>query len=133
MSKADAEQLGRRVHRRAKALSPTTSHPTTGTKWGDRLDEGLAPRLSNRTSGYQHKTDIFAGMVRKEKTYVNAVQNQYMTWRMVSDRSDPDAWIHPGIEAHHFFDKTAAELPRLASLVFRGVVAGLQTGGAVGR
>lgn len=134
MSRSDAEQLGRRVHKAARALAATTSHPQSGTKWGERLDAGMAPKLSNRTSGYRHKSDIFAGMVRQEKTYGAAVQNQYTTFRAVSDNSDPGAWVHPGIIRHDFFGKAARRAPALAALIFDGILAGMnRAGGASGR
>ncbi len=132
MSRADAEQLGRKVHRAAKKLSPTTSHPQTGTQWGGRLAEGHAPQLTNRTSGYKHKTDIFAGMVRQQKTYGAATQNHYASFRMVSDNSDPGAFVHPGIIRHDFFGKAAKRIPALAALIFDGLLAGLNKGGAHG-
>lgn len=133
MSRGDAEQLGKRIHKAAQALSATTSHPGQGTKWGDRLDSGLAPKLTNRTSGYKHKTDIFAGMVRAEKTYGKATQNQYLTFRAVSDNSDPASWQHPGIIRHDFFGKAAKRIPQLAALIFDGILAGVNRGGAHGR
>lgn len=128
MSKSDAEQLGRRIHKEAKALAATTSHPGAGTSWGGRLEAGLAPKLSNRTSGYKHKSDIFAGMVRQEKTYAAATQNSYMTFRAVSDNSDPDAWMHPGILRHDFFGKAAQKVPQIAALIFDGMLAGVSRG-----
>lgn len=129
MSRSDSEQLGRRIHKAAKALSATTSQPGVGTKWGERLDAGLAPKLTNRTTGYKHKTDIFAGMTRQEKTYGRATQNQYMTFRAVSDNSDPDSWHHPGIIRHDFFGKAAKRIPGIAALIFDGIVAGMNRGG----
>lgn len=125
MSRSDAESLGRRVHKAAQALAPTTSHPGAGTSWGGRLAAGMTAPLSNRTSGYQHKTDIFAGMVRNEKTYAKATQSPYGTFRVVSDNSDPSSWIHPGIIRHDFFGKAAKRVPAIAALIFDGVIAGL--------
>lgn len=132
MSKGDAEQLGKRIHKAAKGLAPTTSHPDTGTSWGGQLEEGLAPKLTNRSSGYQHKTDIFAGMVRKEKTYAGATQSSYLTFRAVSDNSDSAAWMHPGIIRHDFFGKAAKRIPQLAALIFDGILSGVSQGDAHG-
>jgi hypothetical protein len=44
---------------------------------------------------YTWRTGLFAGLVRK-----NAGVNggQYMTFRRVSEHSDPGSWIHPGVE-----------------------------------
>jgi len=102
MTAEDAARLGRRVLKAAKALSATTSHPDTGTTWGGRLEAGLAPILRPH-----HKTDIYAGMVRQEKTYRAATQNQYTTFRRISENSDPEAWVHPGIEGRHLFREAA--------------------------
>lgn len=99
---AQAAKLGRRVHKAAKALEATRSHPDKGTQWGGRLEAGLAPLLRPH-----HKTDIYAGMVRERKVYQHAEQSQYSTFRRVSDNSDPGSWIHPGIEGHRLFDEGA--------------------------
>lgn len=36
------------------------------------------------------------------KANAQATQNQYFTFRRVSDKSDPAAWWHPGFNARHF-------------------------------
>lgn len=46
--------------------------------------------------GYQRKTNNYNGMVRIVKSYQKATQSQYMTFRRVSDTSDPMSWWHPG-------------------------------------
>mgnify|MGYP001581022848 FL=1 len=51
---------------------------------------------------YQHKSNIYEGMVKIQKTYEKATQSKYMTFRRVSDLSDPMAWIHPGFNAKNF-------------------------------
>lgn len=73
------------------------------TKWGDRLNgtESSHPSGVNPTSGYQHKNGKYEGMVRIEKTYAKAIQNKYITFRIVSDKSDQSSWIHPGYQAHN--------------------------------
>lgn len=47
-------------------------------------------------TGYQRKTNNYNGMVRIVKSYQKATQSQYMTFRRVSDTSDPMSWWHPG-------------------------------------
>lgn len=125
MSRSQAELLGKRIHRKAQDLSATTSHPKTGTQWGQRLSArtGGAKKLKSH-----HTTDIYAGMVRMEKTYKLATQNQYRTFRRVSDKSDPIKWLHPGIEAHRFFDVAAKRVERTSRMIFQGAVAGLGRG-----
>lgn len=46
--------------------------------------------------GYQRKTNNYNGMVRIVKSYQKATQSQYLTFRRVSDKSDPRSWWHPG-------------------------------------
>ena len=114
MNREEAARLGRRIHRMAKGLEGSTTHAgASGTKWGDRLPAGTAPKLRKH-----HKSDIYAGMVRMEKTYANSTQSQYMTFRRVSEKSDPRAWVHPGIEGRHLFREAANEIPRIAERLF---------------
>jgi len=48
------------------------------------------------TDAYAWKSSPFAGMVRIQKTYGQQKQSIYLTFRAVSDKSDPNSWIHPG-------------------------------------
>ena len=63
----------------------------------DRL-KGTEQAYPARTSwtGYQHKSGIYEGMVKNKKMYENSVQSSYFTFRRVSDKSDPNSWMHPG-------------------------------------
>lgn len=56
-------------------------------------------------TGYQHKTNIYQGMVRIVKSYQKATQSQYMTFRRVSDKSDPSSWWHKGFAGVHIADQ----------------------------
>lgn len=127
LSPSAGRKLGRSIHRHAKRLGGTTSHPQHGTQWGQRLAAGTggAKPRQNKNSGYKHKTDIYAGMVRKEKTYAKATQSSYWTFRMVSENSDPASWHHPGIPAHNFFKRAAARIPHIAHTVFHHAIRGL--------
>jgi len=40
-------------------------------------------------------------MTRIEKTSANATQSKYMTFRVVSDQSPVNSWMHPGYKAHN--------------------------------
>lgn len=64
---------------------------------GQRLT-GTEKEYPARTShtGYQHKNGIYEGMKKVTKTYDKATQNQYYSFRRVSDKSDPSSWWHPG-------------------------------------
>jgi hypothetical protein len=66
-------------------------------KGGEKLT-GTETNYPPQTSwkGYEHKSGIYEGMKRITKTYNIATQNMYMTFRRVSDKSDPDSWWHPG-------------------------------------
>lgn len=52
---------------------------------------------------YKHKSSIFQG-VSKVKDSVTG-QNRYVSFRRVSENSDPDSWIHKGIDAHNLSNK----------------------------
>lgn len=90
-----------------------------GVKWNGRLTgtEGAhPPRLHqitmNRQTGaplatpirYQHKRGIYEGMVRFEQNTAKGRQSTYVTFRTVSDNSDPQSWFHPGWSAHGIAD-----------------------------
>ncbi len=120
MNAETAARLGKTVHKAAKKLSPTTGEPGGPTKWGDRLPEGVGgvgPLLPH------HKTDLYAGMVRQQKTYEKATQSQYTTFRRVSEHSDPRAWVHPGIEGRHLF-REAAEFANEAAAALLKIAMG---------
>lgn len=55
-------------------------------------------------NGYQHKSNINNGMVRIVKSYKNANQSMYYTFRRVSNNSDPMSWWHPGYRGAHIAD-----------------------------
>lgn len=48
---------------------------------------------------YRHKASLYQGMVRSSKPS----HAGYTTFRRVSDKSDPDSWIHTGIIARNLF------------------------------
>lgn len=50
---------------------------------------------------YKHKDSIYAGMKRTEHKYETATQSKYMTFRRVSENSDPQSWWHPGYRPHN--------------------------------
>ena len=54
---------------------------------------------------YQHKSSIYEGIQRSQQTYENATQGQYISFRRVSDKSDPMSWIHTGIRARRLAEK----------------------------
>lgn len=54
---------------------------------------------------YRHKNPIYEGIMKKQAAYKNAVQNTYISFRRVSENSDPNSWIHSGIKAHNFMKR----------------------------
>jgi len=49
----------------------------------------------------------YAGMIKKE--HPTRKGSQYLTFRSVSTNSDPNSWIHSGIQARNLLQKTANE------------------------
>lgn len=77
----------------------------------EQLPKEFQKLKSNPTTGYVHKAPIFQGLVRKEVGATPAEKRgQYMTFRRVSQKSDPDSWIHKGIKAHNFLKRTLDEI-----------------------
>lgn len=65
-------------------------------------------------TGYQHKANIHDGLTRIVKSYGRAKQSQYMTFRRVSNNSDPQSWMHPG----YIGAKIADDLQPFAATTF---------------
>jgi hypothetical protein len=53
---------------------------------------------------YVHKSPIYQGLTKTTDTVTN--QNSYHTFRRISEKSNPNAFIHPGFQAHDFMGKT---------------------------
>ena len=52
---------------------------------------------------YEHKTSLFQGIVQQRDAATG--QNRYFSFRRVSERSDQNAFIHPGIEQYNLIQK----------------------------
>lgn len=74
------------------------------------IPEPLRALGQNQTSGYKHKFNIYEGLQRTEIGSGAEKRGGYMTFRRVSDKSDKDAWQHPGLEALNLMDKAAQEI-----------------------
>ena len=82
----------------AKKLNPYQSGlGNTRLNWKGQGDKSW--------NGYQHKTNNYNGMVRIVKSYQKATQSQYVTFRRVSDNSDPASWWHKGFAGVHIAEK----------------------------
>lgn len=53
---------------------------------------------------YTHKSAIYEGVVKSRDSVTG--QNTYSSFRRVSEKSDPNSWIHPGIEPHNLAEET---------------------------
>ena len=74
--------------------------------------KGTRAEVINKTTGqvfsqYQHKESIYEGM----KNTGGERHSQYMTFRRVSDLSDPMAWIHPGLKPANLLERTFSSFP----------------------
>jgi len=57
---------------------------------------------------YKNKNALHEGISRVTDPKTN--QNRYVSFRMVSDNSDPAAWIHPGFEGEFFAERAMDDL-----------------------
>lgn len=101
-SNANFKPMPKDIYAEARKLKASVR---AGNKmaWGGRLtgtEDRYAPG-KNPTTGYKHKNGRYEGMVRIEKEYARATQSKYLTFRVVSTQSDPQAWWHPGYQPHH--------------------------------
>lgn len=66
---------------------------------------------SNPTSGYVHKYNVFHGLKRIDaSSTTKEKRGQYMSFRRVSENSDPGAFIHPGFQAKKFMEQALNEM-----------------------
>ena len=61
------------------------------------------------TTTSQHKNYLMTGLIRTPKKYQVATQGKYSTFRRISDKSDPNSWLHPGLHAVNLAEKTQHE------------------------
>lgn len=65
---------------------------------------------SNKTTGYVHKSSIYEGLHRRDVSSTKKEnRGGYMSFRRISDKSDPDSWIHSGFEAKKLMDRAVKE------------------------
>lgn len=63
---------------------------------------------------YEHKTSLYQGIVKTQDSTTG--QNRYFSFRRVSENSDPDAFIHPGIEQYGLINKALAQFDQTKEL-----------------
>jgi len=113
----NSKKLGKQVYAAAKQLGATGGQPYGKTNWGEKLN----------TSGFgipllkpHHKSDIYSGMNRMQKTYEKATQNFYMTFRTISTRPhNKDSWIRKPFPARHLAQKVVAYVQKIAPEAFQ--------------
>jgi hypothetical protein len=99
MPNSNAPPMPKGIYQQARELKASVMSGNK-MKWVGKLPATGKPG-HNPTTGYEHKHDIYEGMVRIEKPYGKTTQSKYMTFRIVSEKSDPKSWWHPGYQAHH--------------------------------
>lgn len=96
------------VYTTAKKLAPSLGGAAPGgkTAWGGRTGDfgGLGIRSAlpvegGRPGAYTWKHSPYESMYKISTFYRKVAQNQYTTFRVVSDNSDPNSWWHPGFKA----------------------------------
>lgn len=66
---------------------------------------------SNPTSGYVHKYNVFHGLKRIESgSTEREKRGQYMSFRRVSNNSDPKSFIHPGFTPKRFMEQALNDM-----------------------
>lgn len=65
--------------------------------------------------------NIYAGMVKVEKQYNKAKQNTYLTFRGVSENSDPTDWQHPGYKGLHAFEHVEKIIEQNLESIVEGI------------
>lgn len=116
--------MPRAIHNVAKALKPTMSRPDGGkTNYGDRLHPGLsmskaARKILNTKEREHHKTSIYTGMIREQKTYEKSKGSKYTTFRRISSKAGT-GWQHPGITARHLARKVDQYVKKVQDGILR--------------
>jgi len=128
---SDAKKLGNAVYRAAKKLEGTKTDPYGGkTQWGGRLDTSrLRGGLKKGISGIpllkpHHKSDIYKGMVRTQKTYEKATQSMYVTFRTISTGVRDESWWRKSIPARHYADRVGEFVSRILPRAIEAYIEG---------
>lgn len=109
-----SQNMPKDIFKEAKKLNP-----------GEKLTEALVSNLGydKQTSwaGYRWKNSQYDNLVRIVKTYDSGkTRGRYMTFRRVSDKSDPSSWMHPGYAGLKALDRVQPETDKFLYDYFRG-------------
>lgn len=100
-------KMPRSVYREVKKLPPfrrlddkNLQFPFNQTSKREEIRDSAGKVLFKQ---YQHKTSIFQGISRTRDMATG--QSRYFSFRRVSENSDPEAFIHPGIPQYNLINK----------------------------
>lgn len=123
--------MPRPIHNVAKAMEATLSRPgglSHGpgghtVAYGDRLHPGMtmsraARKILGRKERPHHKSSIYMGMIRQEKTYRSSAQPSYHTFRTISSRVR-EGWMHPGITPRLLHRKVEKHVSKIQGALIR--------------
>ncbi len=101
-----ASKMPTEIHKIAKSKLKTRGSRLTIEDLPAHLSTPITREASAGRPAYTHKSPIFEGLVRGQKTS----HGQYNTFRRVSDNSDPDSWQHPGFAAYNLMDQALQQM-----------------------
>lgn len=123
----NARKLGNAVYKAAKKLTASTTDPYGKTEyWGRLRSEKLGRMRAGLKKGTQgvpllkahHKSSIYEGMIREEKTYEKATQSQYATFRTISTGVRDESWWRKSIQARKYVEKVARYVEKILPAAF---------------
>lgn len=107
---AESMMFSSRLPKPIEQLAKTATEPLRLTDLPSEfyfdVNNNFSPYGQNKTSGYNHKFNIYEGLKREEIGSGTEKRGGYMTFRRVSENSDKDSWQHPGFEALNLMEKS---------------------------
>lgn len=96
------------------------NEPVTSKELPKEYSQPKVHVIKREAKEYTHKSPIYEGLSKRKDSVTG--QNSYVTFRRVSDNSDPDSWVNNGIEARHIADKVMAsfDIPNEMSRILNG-------------
>jgi hypothetical protein len=111
------------VYKILQQKSPTETIPGGKTKSGNTIKvaelpaELQIPKVrkevivnNEKFTEYTHKSSIFAGIGKSSKFYENTASGQYISFRRVSDLSEKNSWLFPGLSPKLFSEKAVESI-----------------------
>lgn len=137
-NEAFSSVMPKQIYDLAKKLNPVKSDSSGMDKQGDTLIDipsslneqkiraSFTDMMTKKTyPQYQHKSSIYKGIQKQQKTYEKGSSSQYNSFRTASAKSDPNSWIHRGIAAYNLADK-AVESVDVGAIVDFSIQRGLK-------